>query len=190
MQFFLAKSQYWNVMENIDSSKLWQFIPSGNQSQSNFIAINNQHCVNSCQQKTDTWISQKFQNPISLTKNRIFVQEGIDSEFVIENEFTDNENNSHTICLIIERVGNTDSVTTTVSSQGKDEFQNIIPQGSGFIEDCFTFVNYQLSMQIDYSIAWGDSTTSQRWINPTGLSGRGDIVIDQSGLLLHWIELV
>ncbi|HIF90395.1 MAG TPA: hypothetical protein EYQ58_02450, partial [Candidatus Poseidoniales archaeon] len=40
MQFFLAKSQYWNVMENIDSSKLWQFIPSGNQSQSNFIAIN------------------------------------------------------------------------------------------------------------------------------------------------------
>ncbi len=190
MQFFLAKSQYWNVMENIDSSKLWQFIPSGNQSQSNFIAINNQHCVNSCQQKTDTWISQKFQNPISLTKNRIFVQEGIDSEFVIENEYTDNENNSHTICLVIERVGNTDSVTTTVSSQGIGEFQNIIPQGSGFIEDCFTFENNQLLMQIDYSITWSDSTTSQRWINPTGLSGRGDIIIDQSGLLLHWIELV
>ncbi len=190
MQFFLAKSQYWNVMENIDSSKLWQFIPSGNQSQSNFIAINNQHCVNSCQQKTDTWISQKFQNPISLTKNRIFVQEGIDSEFVIENEYTDNENNSHTICLVIERVGNTDSVTTTVSSQGINETQNIIPQGSGFIEDCFTFENNQLLMQIDYSITWSDSTTSQRWINPTGLSGRGDIIIDQSGLLLHWIELV
>ena len=190
MQFFLAKSQYWNVMENIDSSKLWQFIPSGNQSQSNFIAINNQHCVNSCQQKTDTWISQKFQNPISLTKNRIFVQEGIDSEFVIENEYTDNENNSHTICLVIERVGNTDSVTTTVSSQGINESQNTIPQGSGFIEDCFTFENNQLLMQIDYSITWGDSTTSQRWINPTGLSGRGDIIIDQSGLLLHWIELV
>ena len=190
MQFFLAKSEYWNVMENIDSSKLWQFIPSGNQSQSNFIAINNQHCVNSCQQKTDTWISQKFQNPISLTKNRIFVQEGIDSEFVIENEFTDNENNSHTICLVIERVGNTDSVTTTVSSQGINETQNTIPQGSGFVEDCFTFENNQLLMQIDYSIIWGDSTTSQRWINPTGLSGRGDIIIDQSGLLLHWIELV
>ena len=190
MQFFLAKSEYWNVMENIDSSKLWQFIPSGNQSQSNFIAINNQHCVNSCQQKTDTWISQKFQNPISLTKNRIFVQEGIDSAFVIENEFTDNENNSHTICLVIERVGNTDSVTTTVSSQGINESQNTIPQGSGFVEDCFTFENNQLLMQIDYSIIWGDSTTSQRWINPTGLSGRGDIIIDQSGLLLHWIELV
>ena len=190
MQFFLAKSEYWNVMENIDSSKLWQFIPSGNQSQSNFIAINNQHCVNSCQQKTDTWISQKFQNPISLTKNRIFVQEGIDSAFVIENEFTDNENNSHTICLVIERVGNTDSVTTTISSQGINESQNTIPQGSGFVEDCFTFENNQLLMQIDYSIIWGDSTTSQRWINPTGLSGRGDIIIDQSGLLLHWIELV
>ena len=190
MQFFLAQSEYWNVMENIDSSKLWQFIPSGNQSQSDFIAINDQHCTSSCQQKTDTWISQKFINPISLNKNRIFVQEGIDSAFVIENEFAEFDNASHTICLIIERVGNTDSVTTTVSSQGINESQNTIPQGSGFIEDCFTFENNQLSMQIDYSITWDDSTTSQRWINPTGLSGRGDVIIDQSGLLLYWIELI
>jgi len=190
MQFFLAKSQYWNVMENIDSSKLWRFIPSGNQSQSNFIAINDQHCTSSCQQKTDTWVSQKFLNPISLNENRIFVQEGVDSAFVIENKFTNYDNASHTICLVIERVGNTDSLTTTVSSQGMNESQNTIQQGSGFVEDCFAFVNNQLSMQIDYSITWADSTTSQRWINPTGLSGRGDVIIDQSGLLLYWIELI
>ena len=188
MQFFLAESEYWNVMENIDSSKLWQFIPNGNQFQSDFIAINEQHCTSSCQQKTDTWISQKFQNPISLSGNRIFVQEGIDSGFSIEHEF--NDNNSHTFCYVIERVGNTDSVTTTFSSQGIDISQNTIPQGSGFIEDCFLIENELLSMPIDYSITWSDSATSSTWINPTGLSGRGDVIIDQTGLLLHWIEVI
>ena len=26
------------------------------------------------------------------------------------------------------------------------------------------------------------------WINPLGLSGRGDQIIDQTGLRIHWIE--
>jgi len=27
------------------------------------------------------------------------------------------------------------------------------------------------------------------WINPIGLSGRGDRIFDETGLRLHWIEL-
>ena len=27
------------------------------------------------------------------------------------------------------------------------------------------------------------------WINPLGLSGRGDRIIDESGAKLHWLEL-
>jgi len=196
MQFVLAKSEYWGVIENIDSSKLWQFIPSGNQSQSDFIAINSQHCVSLCQQKIDTWISQNFQNPISLNKNRIFVQEGENTALAIENEFAfngvsgANGDVSRTICFVIERVGNTDSATTTVSSQATNESQNTLQSGSGFTEDCFTIGGPEPIMQLNYSIIWSDSTNSQRWINPTGLSGRGDVIIDQSGLLIHWIELI
>ncbi|MBT4070060.1 MAG: hypothetical protein HOE79_02325 [Euryarchaeota archaeon] len=196
MQFILATSQYWSVMENIDSSKLWQFIPSGNQSQSEFISINSHHCASSCQQKTDTWMAQKFQDPISQKNNRIFVQEGVNSAFTIENEFTVNdvsgtiEDVSRTICFVIERVGNIDSATTTISSQAINGSQNTLQSGSGFTEDCFTIDVSNATIHLNYSITWSDSTSSQRWINPTGLSGRGDVIIDHSGLLLHWIELI
>ncbi len=196
MQFILAKSQYWTVMENIDSSKLWQFIPSGNQSQSEFIAINSHHCASSCQQKTDTWRAQKFQNPISQKNDRIFVKEGDVSILTIEFEFTIDDaldvviNSSQTICFVIERVGNIDSATTTISSQAINGSQNTLQSGSGFTEDCFTIDVSNATIHLNYLITWSDSTSSQRWINPTGLSGRGDVIIDHSGLLLHWIELI
>jgi hypothetical protein len=78
----------------------------------------------------------------------------------------------------------------TTLGQGLIESNNTVQRGSGFIEDCFYIENNQLSPNIDYSIKWDDSTSSKMWLNPTGLSGRGDVVFDQSGLILHWIEVV
>ncbi len=70
------------------------------------------------------------------------------------------------------------------------ENQNTLQQGSGFIEDCFYIENTQLASNLNYSIKWDDSTSSKMWLNPTGLSGRGDVVFDHSGLILHWVELI
>jgi len=189
MQFYLAESEYWNQIENIDSSKMWQLMPNGNQSQSNFIAIGEQHCITSCQQRTDTWASQKFLNPIAVNEKRIFIQEGIDLELGFLNGLSNVESNSTTICILIERIGNVDSAITTLG-QGLIESQNTLQQGSGFIEDCFYIENTQLASNLNYSIKWGDSTSSKMWINPTGLSGRGDVIFDHSGLILHWVELI
>ena len=33
-----------------------------------------------------------------------------------------------------------------------------------------------------------ESGGSETWINPLGLSGRGDRIIDESGVKIHWIE--
>jgi len=189
MQFYLAKSEYWNQIENVDSSKMWKLMPNGNQSQSDFIAIGEQHCITSCQQRTDTWDSQKFLNPISVNEKRIFIQEGVDLELEFLNVFSNLESNSTTICVLIERIGDVDSAITTLG-QRLIESKNTLQRGSGFIEDCFYIENNQLSANIDYSIKWDDSASSKMWINPTGLSGRGDVVFDQSGLILHWIELI
>ena len=189
MQFYLAESEYWNLIENIDSSKMWQFIAEGNQSKSNFIAIDEQHCITSCQLRTDTWSSQKFLNPISVDQKRIFIQEGVDLELEIANGFSNVESNSTTICVLIERIGDVDSAITTLG-QGLIESQNTLQQGSGFIEDCFYIGNTQLASNLNYSIKWDDSTSSKMWLNPTGLSGRGDVIFDHSGLILHWVELI
>ncbi|MEZ7994667.1 MAG: hypothetical protein QMC52_05885 [Candidatus Poseidoniaceae archaeon] len=189
MQFYLAESEYWNQIENIDSSKMWQFIAEGNQSKSNFIAIDEQHCITSCQLRTDTWSSQKFLNPISVNQKRIFIQEGVDLKLEIANGFSNVESNSTTICVLIERIGDVDSAITNLQ-QGLIENQNTLQQGSGFIEDCFYIENTQLPSTLNYSIQWDDSTSSKMWVNPTGLSGRGDVIFDRSGLILHWVELI
>ena len=34
-----------------------------------------------------------------------------------------------------------------------------------------------------------DEGGGQSWLNPLGLSGRGDRVIDESGVRIHWLEL-
>jgi len=189
MQFYLATSEYWSQIENIDSSKMWQLMPNGNQSQSNFITIGEQHCITSCQQRTDTWASQKFLNPIDVNEKRIFIQEGIDLELEFSNGLSNVESSSTTICVLIERIGDVDSAITTLG-QGLIESQNTLQQGSGFIEDCFYIENTQLASNLNYSIQWDDSTSSKMWLNPTGLSGRGDVVFDHSGLILHWVELI
>ena len=31
---------------------------------------------------------------------------------------------------------------------------------------------------------------SKWWINPMGASGRGDALIDQTGIRVHWIEII
>ena len=110
-------------------------------------------------------------------------------ELEITNRFSNVGSNSTTMCVLIERIGNVDSAITTLQ-HGLIENQNTLQQGSGFIEDCFYIENTQLPSTLNYSIQWDDSTSSKMWINPTGLSGRGDVVFDHSGLIFHWIELI
>ena len=38
-------------------------------------------------------------------------------------------------------------------------------------------------------IDWDDLASSSLWINPSGLSGRGDRVFDTTGVRLHWLEI-
>ena len=42
---------------------------------------------------------------------------------------------------------------------------------------------------IPVEISWDDSTEASTWLNPSGLSGRGDRIIDTTGIRLHWLEI-
>jgi hypothetical protein len=48
--------------------------------------------------------------------------------------------------------------------------------------DGFSIGDIQVTIRID-------SGGGQSWLNPLGLSGRGDRVIDESGVRIHWLEL-
>ena len=40
-------------------------------------------------------------------------------------------------------------------------------------------------IEVTVKVSGGGET----WINPTGASGRGDRIFDESGVRLHWVEL-
>lgn len=192
MQFYLAQSQYWQVIENIDSSKLWQFVEAGNQSQSEFIALEQKNCISSCQQRVDTWAAEKYLNPISLAQKRIYIQQGDDLQLQIDLE---NQGQSFaakdeplSFCMLVERIGITDSVVTAISYDEVEIKSNIL-RGNGFVEDCFLVEDGQSSISLHYSIDWPATSSSNLWLNPTGLSGRGDVIFDHTGLIIHWLEL-
>ena len=48
--------------------------------------------------------------------------------------------------------------------------------------DGITIGDIQVSVRLDEG-------GGQSWLNPLGLSGRGDRIIDESGVRIHWLEL-
>ena len=38
-------------------------------------------------------------------------------------------------------------------------------------------------------IDWSNDESGSRWLNPLGLSGRGDALLDSTGITLHWFEI-
>ena len=85
--------------------------------------------------------------------------------------------------MFLESIGNIEEFTVKVGSQ-----QSTIKQtDSGWHTQCFS-LNETLT-QITMEITWHESASSSTWINPSGFSGRGDRILDTTGIRLHWLEI-
>ncbi|MFL2881569.1 MAG: hypothetical protein ACJ0CN_00145, partial [Candidatus Poseidoniaceae archaeon] len=112
---------------------------------------------------------------------RAFIEEGSDTSISFDLPRTAFINSN--ACLFFESVGNIDSFSLDLPSNN-----NIIDASkSGWHSECF-MIN-QTTNQLTVQIEWDSDTESSSWINPTGLSGRGDRVFDVTGIRIHWIEI-
>jgi hypothetical protein len=55
-------------------------------------------------------------------------------------------------------------------------------KGSGWYNSCTVAGNGGFDISIE--------SESEYWINPLGASGRGDALIDQTGVRVHWVEII
>jgi hypothetical protein len=74
------------------------------------------------------------------------------------------------VCLVAEKIGKT-----------KATFNGAEILGTGWTETCVQGGPTEFEIKIE--------SDSNYWLNPLGLSGRGDRILDQTGLRIHWIEL-
>ena len=89
-------------------------------------------------------------------------------------------------CVVFEARGDLEEVTMTLTSQGNQTFQNS-SYSAGWHSVCFQQQEIGTTLQLE--IDWKNDNSGKRWFNPLGLSGRGDVVLDATGMRLHWMEI-
>ena len=178
----LAESRYWSIIEDFDGSRLWQFNPAGNSQQSTLAPVNDTSCKENCEMRPAPWRDNRYAALEGMNPNsRAFIEEGENSQIrfdLIRTAFVGSK-----ACMFFESVGDIDEFTVLANSQSF----TVKNTDSGWHNHCF--ILNETSNVIAMEIFWHDSTSPSTWLNPSGLSGRGDRIIDTTGIRLHWIEI-
>ncbi len=114
--------------------------------------------------RLDPWHSQRNSDPFNLGKERLYLTEG-------KHSFAVNDTDAYQICVMVEFVG-----------EVKAEINQATFEGSGWYNSCTYAGNGGFDIQI--------ISQFQYWINPLGASGRGDSIIDETGVRVHWVEII
>ena len=180
--WILAESRYWTIIEDFDGSRLWQFNQAGNSQQSTLAPVNESSCSENCEMRLDPWRENRYLYLGEMKQDyRAFIEEGENAvvDFDLSRTVFVNSNS----CLFFESIGNIDDFTIKVGSQ-----QSTITQtDSGWHTHCFSLNETMTQLTMEFS--WHDSASSSTWVNPSGFSGRGDRIIDTTGIRLHWLEI-
>ena len=178
----LAESRYWSIIEDFDGSRLWQFNPAGNSQQSTLAPVNDTSCKENCEMRPAPWRDNRYATLEGMNPDsRAFIEEGENSQIrfdLIRTAFVGSK-----ACMFFESVGDIDEFTVLANSQSF----TVKNTDSGWHNHCF--ILNETSNVIAMEIFWHDSTSPSTWLNPSGLSGRGDRIIDTTGIRLHWIEI-
>ena len=178
----LAESRYWSIIRDFDGSRLWEFNLDGDSQQSILSPVIDSTCVENCEMRLDPWRDNRFKSIDGMNENyRAFIEEGLDAELsfnLSRTVFTQSRT-----CLFFESVGEVDSFAINIGEQ-----EHIVEStNAGWHTECFILDNTLTNLQM--TIEWPDSTDSSVWLNPSGLSGRGDRIFDTTGIRLHWMEI-
>lgn len=181
MGWTLAMSPTWMEIENIRGSKLWQFRPLKDAEVSEFAVVDRQSCDRGCEMRIEPWNGHRFSTLENLSDDRAFIEQGTNSEIEFINNGESEQN--ATVCLVYEAIGKIDGLL--LSYQGVQTVE--IESPSGWNEQCWTMNN--TAQKMEFELSWNDDLKPNNWFNPTGLSGRGDRIMDTSGIRLHWLEI-
>ena len=89
--------------------------------------------------------------------------------------------------MVFEAVGGLEGLTFTIN---EDSTMSItLPMvHAGWHSTCME-TNGGNTNELNLELSWSpEDDSSKRWVNPLGISGRSDALLDRTGLRLHWLE--
>ncbi|MBR68109.1 MAG: hypothetical protein CMA86_01180 [Euryarchaeota archaeon] len=178
MQWTLASSPYWQPLVESDGAKLWELKPLGDAKTATLSGIDEEDC-DACVTRMDPWRNHKFRDPLQLGEDRPFLAEGTEGLLTLEQPA-----GARKMCLVYEVVGTLEGLYLQ-SATGLEQPFHGLRTDAGYHQACF-------SLEDDASLASVELTWKrdepQRWINPMGLSGRDNVLLDSTGVKLQWLE--
>jgi len=116
---------------------------------------------------------------MALGDERVFLAEGTEAQVKVSST-----NPASKLCLTYEVIGQVEGLYVQ-STNGLERPFHALRQDAGYHQGCF---DLDAEGTIEHlNISWkADEPT--RWVNPLGLSGRDDVLIDRTGVKFHWIE--
>ena len=180
----LAQSNYWEPLLEKQGSVLWEFDASGSASASDFLKVDSSTCNDMCSMRNDPWSEHRFRDTLQLGNQRAFIPEGSDS--VVSFSSIDGFAGDGKACLVFEAKGKVSEVQMTFRTQS-NETSLRSAYTAGWHSLCFE--QQEVDSISHLEIDWSDDESGSLWLNPLGLSGRGDSLLDSTGLTLHWFEI-
>ena len=114
--------------------------------------------------RPDPWAPLRDLDPFDIGDEKLYLTQGTHT-------FAVNESQAYEICIMTEFVG---EVSATINSREID--------GSGWYNTCTYAGGGGFEIEI--------TSDPEFWINPLGASGRGDALFDETGIRVHWIEVI
>lgn len=179
----LAQSIYWEPLVEHQGSVLWEFKSDGSAIPSQFLSLNQSSCSEECSMRNEPWREHRFRDTLGLGNQRATVPEGSDSQVTFN--ANDVDMSGH-LCLVFEARGDLSEVKFAFNSHGNESTETSI-FSAGWHSLCFDQLHIDSTLELE--IEWSDEGSANRWLNPLGLSGRGDKILDSSGIRLHWLEI-
>ncbi|MDP6899392.1 MAG: hypothetical protein QGF94_00965 [Candidatus Thalassarchaeaceae archaeon] len=184
----LAQSEYWSVIEDQDGSRLWRFVPEtseGSVKLSHFVFPNDNHCGTGCDWRPDPWYHVAHGDLEIRPDHVAFFSEG---RMNLEYLSPSSQHRDTDLAIHLQHSGPANmEVSVTVCDWGTDVCSTVskITAGGHEATTVLHHSEFRGEIEIQISIEGGGS----KWVNPAGLSGRSDRIIDEEGVWLHWIEV-
>jgi hypothetical protein len=183
--WYLGASAHWSVVAEHDGSALWAFDASGQSPQHGFAATSLDTCTEACETRLDPWRDHRFRDPFGLGDTRPFLEQSSSASVIMKSPNEINPNG--TACVVYEAVGDIEGISFMLNA---DENMSSTQQrvSAGWHSECFASTGLP-STDFVLDISWnGEQKPAQRWLNPLGISGRSDALLDRTGIRLHWLE--
>jgi hypothetical protein len=185
----LAQSEHWTIVEDKDGSRLWEFTSEQNQASlkySEFVFPSQSNCLSGCEWRIDPWYHADsahlkirnesipyFTNGATHFDNISLPKTHRDTNLMIQIQHS-GAPNINIYVEVCDSGTNNCSTITPFKTKGGHEATRILHHS-----------DYRGEIEIYLSIEGGGDS----WINPAGLSGRSDRIVDEDGAWLHWIEV-